>query len=89
MTGAKTYVAVVPLIMLIGATLAAIALEEGAADGRLATTLIIVIASLKIRLVIAHFMELRWSVRPWRQILEVWLLAVTTVILAAYWLPLL
>lgn len=89
MTGGRTYVAVVPLILLVSATLAAIALEGGAADGRLATTLIILIASFKIRLVIAHFMEVGWSVRPWRRLLEAWLLAVTTMILAAYWLPLL
>lgn len=71
--------------MLTGLTVASWAMFETAAAPGVATSAVILIACLKIRLVFVRFMELRWSVRPWRQVFEVWSAAVTLVILGGYW----
>lgn len=58
--------------------------EEAAAPG-LAASAVILIASLKIRLVFTRFMELHWPVRPWRLVFEVWMGVVTLLLLGGYW----
>lgn len=75
-----------PWALLMAATICAWLLAEDLPDGRVATTAIIIIASLKIRMVIRYFMEVRWSAKPWRYVLEAWLLVVTLMLLAGYWL---
>lgn len=55
----------------------------GRAD--LAAVLVIVIAALKIRVVLLHFMEVRHGPRALRVPLEAWIIAIT-VLLAALWL---
>ncbi len=48
------------------------------------TIAILLIAMIKIRLVVMHFMEVRHAPRKWRLIYEVWLAVVTTVLIAVY-----
>lgn len=49
-----------------------------------ATTLIIIISAIKIRLVMLHFMELEHAPLNWRIWFECWIGVVTTVILLSY-----
>ncbi len=49
-----------------------------------ATLAIILIAAIKIRLVLLHFMELRHTPLPWRLLLEAWVLLVTGAIAGFY-----
>lgn len=49
-----------------------------------ATLSIILIAAIKIRLVVLHFMELRHAPRPWRLLFEAWVLVVTSAIAGFY-----
>jgi hypothetical protein len=48
---------------------------------------VVLIAALKVRLIVMHFMELRWRPRPWRMLFELWTLGVTAIILGGYWIP--
>ena len=73
-------------LLLVAITLVSFALAEGAAPPRLATTLVMLIAAFKVRVVIAYFMELRWRPLPWRVLFECWTVAVTLMILGGYWL---
>lgn len=50
-----------------------------------ATTGMILIAAIKIRLVVRHFMEVRYAPMALQLILDTWLLLMTICILAAYW----
>jgi hypothetical protein len=85
MTRAPRLVALWPWLALVAATLAAFLLTEGAADARLATTAVILIAAIKVRLVVVHFMETPWAARPCRLALEAWIVGVTLLILIPYW----
>lgn len=58
---------------------------EDADFAKWGTTVVILIAALKINLVISHFMELKWRPSPYRLILSVWLTGVTTIIIGGYW----
>lgn len=49
-----------------------------------ATVAIVVIAAVKIRLVLLHFMELRTAPLAWRLVFEVWVVAVTGAIVGLY-----
>ncbi len=49
-----------------------------------ATLSIILIAAIKVRLVLLHFMELRHAPLPWRLLLEAWVLVVTGAIAGFY-----
>ena len=49
-----------------------------------ATLAIILIAAIKIRLVLLHFMELRHAPLPWRLLMEAWVLLVTGAIAGFY-----
>jgi Prokaryotic Cytochrome C oxidase subunit IV len=71
--------------VLVSATLLGFALAEGLAPARIAASAAIVLAAIKIDLVFAHYMELRWQHRPLRQALTLWLAAVTAILLAGYW----
>lgn len=83
--GAPLPVAVIWLA-LTGASLAGFALAEGLAPARIAATAAVLLAGIKIRLVIGHYMEVRWNNRPLRLLLELWLLTVMIILLAGYWL---
>ena len=45
---------------------------------------IVLIAAIKIRFVIGHFMEVRTAPLPLRMVTDVWLLTVTGMILGVY-----
>jgi hypothetical protein len=45
---------------------------------------IVLVAAVKIRFVLMHFMELRTAPLAWRVVFEVWLVAATSVILGLY-----
>ena len=73
-------------LVLMAVTLAAWSFAEYGPSARLATTFVMLIAAFKVRLVIAHFMELGWKPYPWRALLECWTIASTALILGGYWL---
>lgn len=50
----------------------------------IATVAIVLIAVVKIRLVLIHFMELRTAPLAWRLVFEIWLVAVTCLIVGLY-----
>lgn len=74
-------------LALVGASLAGFAFAEGLAPARIAATAAVLLAVLKMRLVVGHYMDVGWSTRPLRLLLELWLLTVMTILLAGYWLP--
>jgi heme/copper-type cytochrome/quinol oxidase subunit 4 len=49
-----------------------------------ATVAIVIIAAVKIRLVLMHFMELRTAPWAWRLVFEIWLVAITGLIVGFY-----
>ncbi|MCK9285390.1 MAG: cytochrome C oxidase subunit IV family protein [Rhodocyclaceae bacterium] len=61
-------------------------LKSGAATSMLATAAILVIAAVKVRLVIIHFMELGDAPLKWRIFFELWVIVFSGVILAGFWL---
>jgi heme/copper-type cytochrome/quinol oxidase subunit 4 len=73
-------------IILIVAAAFSWLLTERTSAVRISTSLVMLIAAFKVRLVIAHFMELNWQPRPWRIVFEVWTLGITTIILGGYWI---
>jgi caa(3)-type oxidase subunit IV len=85
MTRARRPFAVWPWLVLVAATIAAWLVTENAADGRLATTLVIVIASIKIRMIVIYFMEVPWTARRWRLALELWIGGACLIVLGGYW----
>lgn len=84
MTGSRHMAATLPWLLLVAATLASGWLTHDLPDGSWATGLVILIAAVKIRLVIVHFMEVTWQARAWRLALEIWVTLVTAVILGGY-----
>lgn len=59
-------------------------LSKDAFDARFATIAIFVIAAVKVRLVLLHFMELRHAPLPLRLVFEAWVLVVTAAVLGLY-----
>jgi hypothetical protein len=72
--------------VLAGASLLGFWLAEGHGSARIAATAAIVLAALKINLVFAQYMDLRWHHRPLRLILAIWLAAVTAILMGGLWL---
>lgn len=60
-------------------------LKSATAAPFVATALIMLIAAVKVRLVIIHFMELGNAPLRWRFLFEAWVVAVSAIILAGYW----
>ena len=77
----------VPLVwaVLVGATLTGFALVESHTSARIAGTLAIALAALKIHLVFDQYMDLRWHHRPLRLLLAGWLMVVSATLLVAVW----
>jgi heme/copper-type cytochrome/quinol oxidase subunit 4 len=71
-------------LALVLATLVVFALIEQDAPARVATVAVVLIAAFKVRLVFLYFMELASGAMPWRLVTEVWVAAVTLIILGAY-----
>jgi len=59
--------------------------EHGGSPG-FAATLVMLIAAFKVRLVVDHFMELRWRPLPWRIFFECWIVGTMLLIVGGYWL---
>jgi len=70
--------------VLVAATLLSVLAAEASLSAPWAAGVVVLIGTLKIRLVFVRFMELERSVVPWRIVFEVWILAVTLVILGTY-----
>lgn len=83
-TGGHWPVAAVWAVLAL-ATLAGFILAEGAVGARIAATAAILLAAFKINLVVEQYMDLRWSHRPLRLLMALWLAAVTTILLIGYW----
>jgi hypothetical protein len=71
--------------LLAGASLTGFLLTEGHAPARIAATLAVVLAAVKIHLIFSHYMELRWNHQPLRLMLAAWLAVVTATLLTGYW----
>jgi heme/copper-type cytochrome/quinol oxidase subunit 4 len=71
--------------LLVAATLIGFYMAEVHFEPRIATTLAIVLAAVKIHIVFDQYMELGWRHSPLRQILAIWLAAVTVLLLGTYW----
>jgi heme/copper-type cytochrome/quinol oxidase subunit 4 len=52
-----------------------------------ATVFILVVAAVKVRLVLAHFMGLRHAPIRWRLLFEAWIVVCTAIILSVYLQP--
>ena len=61
-------------------------LKSGASTSMIATVAILVIAAVKVRLVMVHFMELKYAPIKWRLFFEAWVVIFPGVILAGFWL---
>ena len=59
-------------------------LSKDAVAPTVATVAIVLIAAVKIRFVLLHFMELRDAPRAWRAVFEAWVVVVTAVIVGLY-----
>jgi hypothetical protein len=75
-------------LALTALTLVSWFLAEGTLAAPLAATIVVLIGSIKIRLVFINFMELKNNVQPWRFLFELWLGLVTISVLLGYWYPL-
>jgi ABC-type uncharacterized transport system permease subunit len=73
-------------IILVAAALASWLLTERSGTVRIGTSLVMLIAAFKVRLVVGHFMELKYQPRPWRIVFDGWALIVTIIILGGYWI---
>ena len=70
--------------VLCGLTLLSFALVEGGWHRHVASTIIVMIAAMKSRLVILHYMEANRAARHWRFLYETWNFAVTAMIVIGY-----
>jgi cytochrome c oxidase subunit IV len=73
-------------LVLIAAAVLSWMVSEHSAAVKVATSAVVLIAALKVRLIVIHFMELRWRPRPWRILFELWILGVVAIILGGYWM---
>jgi cytochrome c oxidase subunit IV len=73
-------------LFLVVASLATYTIVEG--NGLTVTSavaLVVVIAAVKARMIVLHFMEMKHAPRAWRIALELWILIATSLILG-FWL---
>lgn len=72
-------------LLLMAATIVTTwVLTKDAFPTRFATISIVVIAAIKVRFVLLHFMELRHAPLPLRLVFEAWTLAVTGALVSLY-----
>lgn len=72
-------------LLLMAATIVTTwVLTKDTFTARVATIAIVLIAAIKVRLVLLHFMELRHAPLPLRIVFEGWVLAVTGALLTLY-----
>lgn len=72
--------------LLVALTTVGWLLAEEGSNAALGTTVVILIAAVKINLVISRFMELDWRPLPFRLLTMLWLGVATSTILGGYWL---
>lgn len=60
-------------------------LKSGASTSMMATAAILIIAAVKVRLVIIHFMELKDAPIKWRLFFEAWVVVFPGIVLAGFW----
>lgn len=60
-------------------------LKSGASTSMIATAAILVIAAVKVRLVMIHFMELKDAPIKWRLFFEAWVVVFPGIVLAGFW----
>jgi heme/copper-type cytochrome/quinol oxidase subunit 4 len=70
--------------LLCGLTLLSVGLVEGGWRRSVASIVIVLVAAMKSRLVILHYMEANRAARHWRFLYETWNFAVTTTIVIGY-----
>jgi hypothetical protein len=73
-------------LILIAAAVSSWVVSEHSTAVKVATSAAVLIAALKVRLIVMHFMELRWRPRPWRILFELWIVGVVAIILGGYWM---
>ena len=73
-------------LILIAAAVSSWVVSEHSNAVKVATSAVVLIAALKVRLIAMHFMELRWRPRPWRILFELWIVGVMAIILGGYWM---
>jgi hypothetical protein len=73
-------------LVLIAAAVSSWTISEHSTAVKVATSAVVLIAALKVRLIVMHFMELRWRPRPWRILFELWIVGVMAIILGGYWM---
>ena len=59
-------------------------LSKDAFSARVGTVAIFLVAAVKVRLVLMHFMELGHAPLPWRVVFETWVLIVCAVVVGYY-----
>ena len=69
---------------LCGLTLLSLTLIEGGWHRSVASIIIVLIAAVKSRLVILHYMEANRAARHWRFLYETWNFAITAMIVIGY-----
>jgi hypothetical protein len=74
------------LILVIGTLLSFESSLSGVIGERVATTLILLIAMIKVRFVALEFMELRHAPIIFRAGLEIWLVILFATMITLYWL---
>ena len=85
MIGAREWPVWLVWALLVAASLIGFVLAEGYAIPKIAATLAIVLAAVKIHLIFDQYMELRWHHQPLRLMLALWLAVVTAILLTGYW----
>jgi heme/copper-type cytochrome/quinol oxidase subunit 4 len=84
MTYARNPVVAVWAVLIVATCASTWWLSKDAFSPMVGTVAIIVVAAVKIRFVVLYFMEVRTAPIPLRVVTEVWLLAVTALILGLY-----
>jgi heme/copper-type cytochrome/quinol oxidase subunit 4 len=72
------------LLLMVATVITTWVLAKDAVAMRVGTVAIVLIAALKVRLVLLHFMELRHAPRALRVVFELWVLAVSGALIALY-----
>lgn len=82
----NSLVTLVWLALMIATAASTWGLRGGLATSLVASVAIMLIAGVKVRLVIIHFMELGHAPLPWRLFFEAWWVVVTAIIIAGFWM---
>lgn len=75
---------VVWVILMLATATSTWWVSKDAATASTATVLIMVIAAIKVRLVLIHFMDLGHAPLRWRVLFEAWIVVCTAIILGVY-----